>query len=61
MAKDSRDIVVLEGERRAGDPATLVADSTLAKQVLGWKPQYTSLETIIHHAWAWEKKMAHID
>ena len=28
------------GPRRPGDPDTLVADSTKAQQVLGWKPQY---------------------
>ena len=28
------------GPRRPGDPDTLVADSTKAEKVLGWKPQY---------------------
>ena len=28
------------GPRRPGDPDMLVADSTKAEQVLGWKPQY---------------------
>lgn len=41
--------------RRAGDPAQLVASSAKAKQVLGWKPQYDDLETIISSAWAWHK------
>ena len=40
--------------RRPGDPATLVADASLAKKVLGWQPQYTDLTQIIAHAWAWE-------
>lgn len=40
--------------RRAGDPAVLVADSTKAQQVLGWKPQY-SLTRIIETAWNWEQ------
>lgn len=52
-------VVVEEGPRRAGDPARLVADATLAKRALGWQPQYAELETIIRHAWAWEKKLAH--
>ncbi|MGA8863418.1 MAG: UDP-glucose 4-epimerase GalE [Gallionella sp.] len=51
-------VVVNEGSRRAGDPARLVADSALARQQLGWKPQYDNLDTIISHAWSWEKKMA---
>lgn len=41
--------------RRAGDPATLVADASLAKKVLDWQPQYTDLAQIIAHAWAWEQ------
>lgn len=60
VAEDGYSLTVEEGERRAGDPATLVADATLAKRELGWQPQYAELETIIRHAWAWEKSMAHI-
>lgn len=41
--------------RRAGDPASLVADAALAKKVLGWQPKYTDLNQIIQHAWAWEQ------
>lgn len=41
--------------RRPGDPATLVADASLAKKVLGWQPKYTDLNQIIQHAWAWEQ------
>ena len=41
--------------RRAGDPAQLVASSEKAKSVLGWKPQYDDLETIVSSAWAWHK------
>ena len=41
--------------RRAGDPAQLVASSEKAKTVLGWKPQYDNLETIISTAWTWHK------
>lgn len=40
--------------RRAGDPPTLVADSSNAKKNLNWNPQF-NLETIIQTAWAWEK------
>ena len=41
--------------RRAGDPAQLVASSEKAKTVLGWKPQYDDLETIIASAWKWHE------
>lgn len=42
-------------ERRAGDPAVLIASSDKAKSVLGWKPQFDSLEKIIADAWNWHK------
>lgn len=42
-----------EEERRAGDPSTLIASSTKAKEILGWKPQFDDLETIISTAWKW--------
>ena len=53
-----REIPVQDAERRAGDPARLVADSTRALQVLGWQPQHAALETLIEHAWRWEQKVA---
>jgi len=40
--------------RRAGDPAVLVADSTLAKQTLNWQPQHDDLRDIVSTAWNWE-------
>ncbi len=40
-------------ERRAGDPARLIASSDKAKEVLGWNPQHADLEEIISSAWKW--------
>ncbi|MCP4695944.1 MAG: UDP-glucose 4-epimerase GalE [Gammaproteobacteria bacterium] len=51
-----REIPVVYEGRRAGDPAQLVAKSELAQKELGWRPRYTDLETIIAHAWQWEKQ-----
>lgn len=42
---------VIEGDRRPGDPASLVACSEKARRELGWEPQYPELETMISHAW----------
>lgn len=39
--------------RREGDPAVLVADSRNLQEQLGWKPQYSDLQTIIQSAWDW--------
>ncbi|MGB6340432.1 MAG: UDP-glucose 4-epimerase GalE [Candidatus Aminicenantaceae bacterium] len=43
-------------ERRIGDPDWLVASSDLAKEELGWKPQFDTLESIIQSAWEWHSK-----
>lgn len=48
------DFTVETAPRRAGDPAVLVADSTKARNILGWQPQY-GLTRIIETAWNWEK------
>jgi UDP-glucose 4-epimerase len=51
-----RSIAVVNGPRRAGDPARLVADSSLIRENLGWQPRYADLATIVAHAWAWETR-----
>lgn len=51
-----KDIKVEIAEARIGDPAQLVADAELAKKELNWEPSFSSLETIIKHAWLWEEK-----
>ena len=48
-----KDIKVVEESRRSGDPAVLIASSDKAKTVLGWKPEYDDLGTIIKTAWKW--------
>lgn len=48
-----KEIKVIEEERRAGDPAILIASSNKAKNILGWKPEYDDLSTIIETAWKW--------
>lgn len=53
-----RTVPIVEGARREGDPARLVADASLVRKILGWKPQYAALDLIIAHAWAWEQKQA---
>ncbi|RFU63568.1 UDP-glucose 4-epimerase GalE [Bacillus sp. V59.32b] len=42
-------------QRRAGDPAVLIASSEKARNILGWKPQFDDLKTIIETAWKWHK------
>ena len=43
------------GGRRDGDPASLLADASLARKELGWEPRLSNIQTILMHAWAWEQ------
>lgn len=45
--------------RRPGDPAQLIASSEKARAVLGWKPRYDDLHTIIATAWNWHRSHPH--
>lgn len=48
-----KDFAIKYADRRPGDPARLIADSTAAKSVLGWKPKYDNLDAIVSSAWNW--------
>ncbi|TDO84593.1 UDP-glucose 4-epimerase [Halanaerobium saccharolyticum] len=50
-----RDFEVEISERRAGDPAVLIASSDKIQEELNWQPQYPELEKIISTAWKWHK------
>ena len=50
-----KEIPMKVGDRRAGDPALLVADSTKIREELGWQPRFPSLRQIVESAWNWHK------
>ena len=50
-----RDIMVVFDERRAGDPAELIGSNVKAREVLGWVPRYSDIETILRDAWNWHQ------
>jgi UDP-glucose 4-epimerase len=52
----SRPIKVVEGPRRPGDMAVLVARSQRAASELGWEPKYSDLKDIVQSAWEWHKQ-----
>lgn len=41
-----------------GDPPILVASSAKARNILGFAPEFTKLDDMIGHAWAWRQKAA---
>lgn len=41
---------------RPGDPASIYADNSKAKKLLGWAPIHSDLDTIIASAWKWYQK-----
>jgi UDP-glucose-4-epimerase GalE len=47
------------GERRAGDPPSLVADAGRAEAILGWRAEHRDIVEIVASAWAW--RWAHPD
>jgi UDP-glucose 4-epimerase len=49
---------VLEGPRRPGDSAHLVADSSKVRKILGWTPKRDNLEVICRSAYLFEKSLS---
>lgn len=49
----NQDISLNLMERRLGDSAILIGDSSKAKKILQWVPQYPNIEVMIKHAWYW--------
>jgi len=52
-----KEIHSIDEPRRDGDPASLIGGAKKAKEILGWKPKYESLEDIISTAWNWHQKL----
>jgi hypothetical protein len=45
------------GERWPGDPAALVAEAHRISEVLGWRPAYADLDSIVRDALTWERRL----
>lgn len=45
------------GERRPGNPASVVASAEKAREILGWQPEYVDIDRIVSSAWDWVKKL----
>jgi UDP-glucose 4-epimerase len=44
-------------DRRPGDSASLVADVSRIRATLDWQPKFDDLDTIVSHAFAWERDL----
>jgi UDP-glucose 4-epimerase len=53
-----RDFTVETAPRRAGDPAALVANVDRIRATLDWQPKFQDLDTIVAHAYAWERQLS---
>jgi UDP-glucose 4-epimerase len=58
-AVSGRAVAVVETDRRPGDPPCLISDSTAARRVLGWAPQFDDLHAIVESAWQWRRNHPH--
>lgn len=54
----NEDFDVRMSERRAGDPASIIANSELARAELAWRPQYDDLDAIVADALRWEAALS---
>jgi UDP-glucose-4-epimerase GalE len=52
-----RHVPVHAGPRRPGDPPVLIASNRKAREVLGWVPEQSDLESIIASAWKWHCRL----
>lgn len=49
-------IPTVEGERRSGDPPSLVAVADRARSALDWTPRRSDIETMLRDAWCWHQR-----
>jgi UDP-arabinose 4-epimerase len=55
-AASGRKVPSRAAPRRPGDPAALVADPSLAAEILDWRPQLSDLDTLIRTSLAWHTR-----
>jgi UDP-glucose 4-epimerase len=52
------DFTVIEAERRAGDPACVIAAADRITKILNWQPRHNDLDTIVRTALAWDRQLS---
>ncbi len=56
-----REVPIIRGPRRPGDPPELVADAGAFRREFGWTPRHSDLDTIVATAWAWLRHWKRLD
>lgn len=54
-----RELPVIRGDRRPGDPPALIADTTKAQELIGWNPKRSTMDEMIGSAWSWMQRHPH--
>lgn len=49
-------VPVVPGDRRPGDPPSLIADASRAQALLSWTPRRSTLDEMVASAWAWRQR-----
>ena len=58
VARVSRQqLVIKEEPKRAGDPPRLIAQASMIREILGWKPEHDDLDHIVNTAYRWEQEL----
>ncbi len=51
-----RDFDVVITSPRPGDPPVLISDTKKAENILGWKPSFRDIDSIVETAWRWHSR-----
>ncbi|HEV2074392.1 MAG TPA: UDP-glucose 4-epimerase GalE [Thermomicrobiales bacterium] len=51
-----QELPIAFGERRAGDPPALIADTTRARELVDWNPTRSTMDEMIGSAWDWMQR-----
>lgn len=54
---NGKPLKIIEEDRRAGDPPSLVANTDKIRKLFNWTPRYDDLEVITRSSLNWEKKL----
>jgi len=57
IRKQYGDFLMEVGPRRAGDPDILIAEANVARTIIKWTPEHSTIEEIVDSAWKWYNRV----